>query len=57
MGSPNLYQPALFITPTMAAVEKGKELMEQHGEPTDPKELKKRHEEITKEWKAKVASL
>lgn len=49
-NSPNLYQPVLFITPTMAAVEKGKEFMEKDGEITDPVELKRRHEEITKAW-------
>jgi hypothetical protein len=45
-NSPNLYQPVLYITPTMAAVEKGREFCEQDGEPTDPEELKRRHEEI-----------
>lgn len=46
----NLYQPVLFITPTIAAVEKGKEFREQDGEPTDPDELKERHEELVKKW-------
>lgn len=50
----NLYQPVLFITPTMAAVEKGKEFTEQDGEPTDPDELKRRHEEVAKKWQESV---
>jgi hypothetical protein len=44
--NPNLYQPVLYVTPTMAAVEKGKEFMEEDGEPTDPEELRKRYEEF-----------
>lgn len=50
----NLYQPVLFITPTMAAVEKGKEFREQDGEPTDPDELKRRNEEISKAWREAI---
>ena len=46
----NLYQPVLFITPTMAAVEKGKEFREKDGEPTDPEELQRQHKEMTEEW-------
>jgi hypothetical protein len=45
--SPNRYQPVLYITPTMAAVEKGKEFREQDGEPTDPEEIRRRHKEVS----------
>lgn len=48
--NPNRYQPVLYITPTMAAVEKGREFREQDGEHTDPDEIKRRHEEVTKAW-------
>lgn len=46
-GSPNLYQPILYITPTMAAVEKGKGFMEQDGEAVDPEKLKRDYNERT----------
>lgn len=51
----NLYQPVLYITPTMAAVEKGREFREQDGEPTDSEELKRRHKEMSKAWRQAIA--
>lgn len=52
--NPNRYQPVLYITPTMAAVEKGKEFREKDGEPTDPDELKRRHREAREEWRQAI---
>ena len=56
-GSPNLYQPVLYITPTMAAVEKGKEFMEQDNENTNPDELKQQHKQRTEWMKSELAAL
>lgn len=46
-SNPNRYQHVLYITPTMAGVEKGREFREQDGEPTDPEELKRRYKEMS----------
>ena len=54
-NNPNLYQPVLFITPTMAAVEKGKEFMEQDGETVDPEELKRDYNERTEMMRRELA--
>lgn len=55
--SPNLYQPILYITPTMTAVEKGKEFMEQDGETVNPEELQQQHKENTGQMLAELAAL
>jgi hypothetical protein len=44
---PHRYQPLLVATITPAGVEKGRELMEADGEPTDPEEL----QEISRRWR------
>lgn len=55
--NPNLYQPVLYITPTMAAVEKGKEFREQDGEPTDPATLREQSRKMMAEWGYKYRGL
>ena len=55
--SPNLYQPILYITSTMAGVEKGKEFMEQDGETVAPEELRQQYEESTKRMQSELAAL
>ena len=56
-NSPNLYQPVLYITPTMAAVEKGKEFMEQDGETVTPEELRQQYQESAKRVQSELAAL
>jgi hypothetical protein len=53
MWNPNQYQPILRVTPTMAAVEKGREFLEQAGYNTEPdrEEVKKQHKEaLNRAW-------
>ena len=53
MWNPNQYQPILRVTPTMAAVEKGREFLEQAGYNTEPdrEEVKKQHKEnLDRAW-------
>ena len=47
MWNPNKYQPVLRVTPTMAAVEKGREFLEQAGYDTEPdrEDIKKQQKE------------
>ena len=47
MWNPNRYQPVLKVTPTMAAVEKGREFLEQAGYDTEPdrEDIKKQQKE------------
>lgn len=47
MWNPNKYQPVLKVTPTMAAVEKGREFLEQAGYDTEPdrEDIKKQQKE------------
>ena len=45
MWNPNQYQPVLMVTATMAAAEKGKELLEQDGYTTDPETLRQMYRE------------
>ena len=53
MFNPNQYQPILRVTPTMAAVEKGREFLEQAGYDTEPdrEEIKKQQKEaLNRAW-------
>jgi hypothetical protein len=47
---PNTEQPILKATATMAAIEKGKEFMEQDGYPTDPETLRQAAKEEMAAW-------
>jgi len=51
MFNPNQYQPILRVTPTMAAVEKGREFLEQAGYDTEPD-----RDEIKRQQKEALAS-
>jgi len=51
--NPNLHQPILRVTPTMAAVEKGREFLEQAGYDTEPDrdEIKRQQKEnLARAW-------
>lgn len=53
MWNPNQYQPILRVTPTMAAVEKGREFLEQAGYDTEPDrdEIKRQQKEnLARAW-------
>jgi hypothetical protein len=52
MWNPNQHQPILRVTPTMAAVEKGREFLEQAGCDTEPdrEEVKKQRQEALNRW-------
>ena len=43
MYNPNVHQPVLIVTATMAAIEKGREFWEQDGYSTDPETLRRWH--------------
>ena len=56
-GDPHNYQLLLVATPTMLAVEKGREFIIADGEETDPAALKESYSAMLAKWKASAPQL